>query len=155
MSALGGLGHPHRRRPPPAATGSRRPARRGSTRASPGSSPAWVGEPGCSGAQIAEVVALAVGPERPPVLFHAAAGAIGRWWWPPCVLSVPGRGRRPTCPFFPTRPEVLAELRDRHGSVERVSRRRGRLTAADLTALREALLGRPEVDPGPRTPLAA
>ena len=51
--------------------------------------------------------------DRPtrPLLFHAGVGATGPSWWPPSCSSALGVADA-DLPFFPTRAEVLADLRD-------------------------------------------
>jgi len=89
--------------------------------------------------QIAEVVALAADPDNHALLFHAGIGQDRAVVVAALLLSAVGVADA-DLPFFPTRPEVLADLRDRYGSVEGYLAGAGRLVGGELAALEEALL---------------
>ena len=91
-------------------------------------------------AQIAEVVTLVSDPANRAILLHAGVGQDRAVVTTALLLSavgVPDVG----LPFFPTRPQVLADLRDRFGSVPGYLTAGAGLDEADLIALAEALLG--------------
>ena len=67
--------------------------------------------------QVAEVVTLAGDPGNHPVLFHAATGSDRAVVVAALVLSILGVPDA-DLPFFPTRPDVLAAIRARSGSIE-------------------------------------
>ena len=91
-------------------------------------------------AQVAELVTLAADPARGPLLFHAGVGSDRAVVVSAIVLSALGVADA-ELPFFPTRAEVLADLRSRYGSVERYLTGGAGLVPGDLVALREALVG--------------
>ena len=68
-------------------------------------------------AQVAEVAALAADRANHPLLFHAGVGEDRAVVVAALVLSAVGVADA-DLPFFPTRAEVLADLRDQHGSVD-------------------------------------
>jgi len=90
-------------------------------------------------AQLAEVVALAADPANLALLFHAGHGQDRAVVVAALMLSVVGVADL-DLPFFPTRPEVLAQLRADHGSVEGYLIGAGGLAAGELAALESTLV---------------
>jgi hypothetical protein len=90
-------------------------------------------------AQVAEVAALAADRANHPLLFHAGVGEDRAVVVAALVLSAVGVADA-DLPFFPTRAEVLADLRDQHGSVDGYLTGAGGLDRAVLDALGGALL---------------
>ena len=110
--------------------------------------PAWLGSdvswqlPGAGegdAAQLAEVVALAADRTNLALLFHAGHGQDRAVVVAALMLSVVGVGDA-DLPFFPTRPEVLAQLRADHGSVEGYMIGAGGLAIGALAALKSTLI---------------
>jgi len=89
--------------------------------------------------QLAEVATLAADRANHPLLFHAGVGEDRAVVVAALLLSAVGVADL-DLPFFPTRPEVLADLRREHGSVVAYLTGAGGLDVAALDALRDALL---------------
>ena len=91
-------------------------------------------------AQVGELVTLAADAANGPMLFHAGVGSDRAVVVAAVVLSALGVADA-ELPFFPTRAEVLADLRRRYGSVERYLTGGVGLAPGDLAALHDRLVG--------------
>jgi hypothetical protein len=89
--------------------------------------------------QLAEVAAIAADRANHPLLFHAGVGEDRAVVVAALLLSAVGVADA-DLPFFPTRPEVLAGIRDEHGSIAAYLTGAGGLDVAVLDALAGALL---------------
>ncbi len=89
-------------------------------------------------AQLAEVATIAADRSNHPLLFHAGVGEDRAVVVAALLLSAAGVADA-ELPFFPTRPQVLVDLREEHGSIVGYLTGAGGLDVAVVDALRDAL----------------